>query len=137
MIDHSGKIFPRPGPETAVYWEACRNHKLMIQKCSSCNHYQFYPRIICTECMSPEVEWIVASGQAEVSSFTIVRRPVSKAYADEVPYVVALLKLHEGPTMMSNIVECDVDNVNIGMRVEVLFEDWSEDISIPKFRPVK
>ena len=137
MIDHSGKIFPRPSPETAVYWEACRNHKLMIQKCSNCNHYQFYPRIICTECMSQNVEWIVASGLAEVSSFTIVRRPVSKAYADEVPYVVALIKLDEGPTMKSNIVECDIDNVNIGMRVEVLFEDWSEEISIPKFRPVE
>ena len=79
----------------------------------------------------------MASGLAEVSSFTIVRRPVSKAYADEVPYVVALIKLDEGPTMMSNIVECDIDNVNIGMRVEVLFEDWSEEISIPKFRPVE
>jgi uncharacterized OB-fold protein len=137
MIDHSGKNFPRPSPETAVYWEACRNHQLMIQKCSNCNHYQFYPRIICTECMSQDVEWIVASGLAEVSSFTIVRRPVSKAYADEVPYVVALIKLDEGPAMMSNIVECDIDNVKIGMRVEVLFEDWSEEISIPKFRPVE
>ncbi len=65
-----------------------------------------------------------------------MRRPVSKAYAYEVPYVVALIKLEEGPTMMSNIVECDVDEVKIGMQVEVLFEDWSEEISIPKFCPL-
>ncbi len=136
MIDHSGKIFPRPNPETAVYWDACRKHQLMIQRCKNCNHYQFYPRIICTDCMSQEVEWIKASGKGRILSFTIVRRPVSKAYADEVPYVVALIKLEEGPTMMSNIVECDVDEVKIGMQVEVLFEDWSEEISIPKFCPL-
>ena len=137
MIDHSGKIFPRPSPETAVYWDACREHKLMIQQCNDCHHYQFYPRIMCTKCMSPEVEWVNASGTGRVLSFTIVRRPVSKAYADETPYVVALIKLDEGPCMMSNIVEYDVDSVKIDMRVEVLFEDWNEEISMPKFRIVE
>ena len=137
MIDHTGKIFPRPRPETSVYWDACLDHQLMIQKCTQCNHYQFYPRIICTECMSQNVEWVKASGRGEVISFTIVRRPVSKAYADEVPYVVALIKLEEGPSMMSNIIECDVDSVKIDMPVHVVFEDWSNEISIPKFQPVK
>lgn len=137
MIDHSGKIFPRPSPETAIYWNACRDHQLMIQKCSNCNHYQFYPRIICTVCMSPNVEWVKASGSGEIISFTIVRHPVSKAYAKEVPYVVALIELAEGPGLMSNIVECDVNSVKIGMQVEILFEDWSEEISIPKFRPIE
>lgn len=137
MIDHSGKIFPRPSPETSVYWDACRDHQLMIQKCSNCNHYQFYPRIMCTECMCANVEWVKASGNGEIISFTIVRHPVSKAYAEEVPYVVALIELAEGPGLMSNIVECDVNSVKIGMQVEVLFEDWSEEISIPKFRPVE
>ena len=137
MTDHTGKNFPRPSPETAVYWDACRSHQLMIQQCKDCNHNQFYPRILCTECMSQNVEWIKASGRGEVISFTIVRRPVSKAYADETPYLVALIKLEEGPNLMSNIVGCDVENVKIGMSVEVVFEDWSEDISIPKFRPVQ
>ena len=137
MADHSGKIFPRPSPETAVYWNACRNHQLMIQKCNACGNYQFYPRIMCTQCMSKDVEWLESSGQGEVISFTIVRRAVSKAYADEAPYVVALIKLTEGPTLMSNVVECDVESVKIEMPVEVLFEDWSEEISIPKFRPMK
>ncbi len=137
MSEHTGKNFPQPSPETAVYWEACRSHQLMIQQCKDCNHYQFYPRILCTECMGQNVEWIKASGRAEVISFTVVRRPVSKAYADETPYLVALIKLEEGPNLMSNIVECEVDSANIGMPVEVVFEDWSEEISIPKFRPVQ
>jgi uncharacterized protein len=71
-----------------------------------------------------------------VSSFTIVRRPVSSAFKDEIPYVVALVTLDEGPTMMTNIVGCAPERVEMGMAVEVTFEDWSEEISIPKFRPV-
>ncbi|NKB39118.1 MAG: hypothetical protein GKR93_18455 [Gammaproteobacteria bacterium] len=137
MTDHSGKIFPRPSPETAVYWDACREHKLMIQQCHSCNHFQFYPRIMCTQCMSSEVNWVQASGKAEVLSFTIVRHPVSKAYAEETPYVVALIQLSEGPTLMSNVIECDLETVAIGMPVEVVFENWSEEISIPKFKPAE
>jgi uncharacterized OB-fold protein len=72
-----------------------------------------------------------------VLSFTIVRRPVSPAFAGEIPYVVALVTLDEGPTMMTNIVGCAPDQVEIGMPVEVTFEDWTEEISIPKFRPAQ
>ena len=78
-----------------------------------------------------------ASGRGSVKTFTIVRRAVSQAYAAEVPYVVALVDLEEGPTMMSNIVGCGVEEVSIGMPVEVVFEDWAEGVSIPKFRPLR
>jgi len=85
--------------------------------------------------MSQNIEWIKASGQAQLVSYTIVRRPVSAAYKPEIPYVVALVQLEEGPTMMSNIVNCDPDQVQIGLAVEVIFEDWSDEISMPKFQP--
>ena len=68
-------------------------------------------------------------------TFTIARRPVSPAFADAVPYVVALVTLDEGPTMMSNIVGIDVEKVEIGMPVTVTFDDWSEEIAIAKFKP--
>lgn len=82
------------------------------------------------------MEWVKASGRATVLSFTIVRRPVSPAFAADVPYVVALVTLEEGPAMMTNIVGCDPEAVRIGMAVEATFEDWTEEISIPKFRPI-
>ena len=66
---------------------------------------------------------------------SIVRRPVSAAFAADVPYVVALVTLEEGPVMMTNINGCDPESVRIGMAVEADFEDWTEEISIPKFRP--
>ena len=134
MSDHSNKIFPKPSPETRVYWDGCRHHELLIQRCKDCDHFQFFPRIICSRCMGQNIEWIKASGQAQLVSYTIVRRPVSAAYKPEIPYVVALVQLEEGPTMMSNIVNCDPDQVQIGLAVEVIFEDWSDEISIPKFQ---
>ena len=130
---------PKPLPavtnETAPYWEGCKKHELRIQKCGACGNHQFYPRIICTECSSERVEWVKVSGRAKVTTFTIVRRPVSPAFADDVPYVVALVTLDEGPTMMTNIIGCPPEQVVIGMPVAVTFEDWTEDISIPKFKP--
>ena len=65
----------------------------------------------------------------------MIRHPVSKAYAPEVPYVIALIQLEEGPTMMSSLVACDPEGVAIGTAVEVFFEQWSDTITIPKFQP--
>jgi uncharacterized OB-fold protein len=130
------KPVPVPTKETKPYWDGCKKHELYIQKCAACGHYQFYPRLYCTACMSDRVEWVKASGRAKVLSFTIVYRPVTQAFAGDVPYVVALVTLDEGPQMMTNIIGCPPEQVKIGMPVRVTFEDWTEEISVPKFRPV-
>ena len=135
MTDHSGKTFPVPTPETKPFWEGCHVHELRLQVCGDCDHIQFYPRLICTSCSGKNLDWMTASGVGEVISYTVITRPVSRGYADDVPYVVALVRLAEGPTMMSNITGCEPEQVKSGMKVEVYFEDWSEEISIPKFRP--
>ena len=129
------KLQPTPTPESATYWEACNEGRLLIQRCAACGHHQFYPRLLCTHCMSGDLGWHEASGQARVKSFTIIRRPVTEAYADDVPYVVALVELAEGPTMMSNVVGCDPESVAIGMEVAVDFERRTEAIAVPVFRP--
>ncbi len=137
MTEAPLKHFPRPTPETEVYWEGCRKHELLLQRCTQCSEFQFYPRIICTNCTSEDLEWVKGSGRGRVLTFAIVRRAVSEAYAADVPYVVALIRLDEGPTMMSNVVQCDPETVKIGSPVQVIFEDWSEEISVPQFRPLQ
>lgn len=127
------KTQPVPTPLTMPYWEGCRQAELRIQYCPGCDHYQFYPRSVCTECLGG-VEWVTACGQGKVATFTVVRHPIAEAYAAEVPYVIALVELSEGPRLMSQI-DCDLDAVEIGMPVEVFFEPWSEDFLLPKFRP--
>ena len=129
------KNLPRPTPDTQPFWDACRKHRLLIQHCKSCGHHQFYPRLVCSECLGLELEWVEASGRGVVRSFTILRQAISPAYADDVPYVVALIRLEEGPTMMSNVVDCDAESVHIGMAVEVLFSAYTDEITVPQFRP--
>lgn len=136
MAAPASKPVPVPTRETRPYWEGCKSHELRIQRCAACGHYQFYPRLYCTACMSDTVEWVKASGGGKVLSFTIVYRPVTQAFAADVPYVVALITLDEGPQLMSNVLGCPPEKVHIGMPVEVTFEDWTEEISVPKFKPV-
>lgn len=137
MSEQPVKHFPVPTPETAPYWEACRKHQLLIQRCLDCGEYQFYPRSICGHCLSGKIEWVRASGRGEVVSYTVMNRPVSKAYGDEDSRVLAIIQLSEGPRMMSNLVQCEPGELAIGLEVEVIFEDWSDEISIPKFRPAR
>jgi uncharacterized protein len=130
------KPVPVPTKETQPYWDGCKQHELRVQKCATCGHHQFYPRLYCTACMSDRVEWIKTSGRAKVLSYTIIYRPVTQAFAGDVPYVVAMVTLDEGPQMMTNIVGCEPEKVSIGMPVQVTFDDWTEEISVPKFKPV-
>lgn len=137
MSKQAVKYFPIPTPETAPYWEGCRQHQLLIQRCTDCGEHQFYPRSLCSHCMSGRIEWVRASGRGRVVSYTVMRRAVSEAYTDEDSSVLALIRLDEGPRMMSNVVQCEPEQLAIGLDVEVVFEDWSDEISIPKFRPAK
>ena len=130
------KPLPPINPETATFWEACSDGRLTIQRCSECGHQQFYPRLLCTQCSSDALEWVDASGRGVVETYTVIRRAVSAEFEDDVPYVVALVKLEEGPTLMSNVVDCEPDTVRIGLEVVVAFEQRSAEIAIPQFRPV-
>ena len=130
------KPVPVPTKETQPYWDGCKQHELRVQKCAACGHHQFYPRLYCTACMSDRVEWVKTSGRAKVLSYTIIYRPVTQAFAGNVPYIVAMVTLDEGPQMMTNIVGCEPEKVHIGMPVQVTFDDWTEEISVPKFKPV-
>ena len=85
--------------------------------------------------MGRHLEWTPVTGRGTIRSFTVVRHPVSKAYADEIPYVIALITLEEGPTMMSALCNCDSEIIETGLAVEVVFEQWSELITMPKFQP--
>lgn len=113
------------------WFEACNAGRLLIQHCGGCGHYQFYPRIVCRHCGAAEPAWVEASGRGVIASFTVVRRPISEAYA--APYVVALVDLEEGPRMMSNIVSAVQDDLQIGMAVSLRFESWSDDVALPVF----
>lgn len=133
MTDRPRKALPTPTPESAPFWQGCRESKLLLQRCEACGRHQFYPRAVCTACSSERLGWSQASGRGRVKSYTVIRRAVSAAYEPDVPYVVALIELAEGPTMMSNVVGSSPEAVRIGAPVRVRFDAWSEDITVPVF----
>ena len=110
----------------------------MLPCCNGCNQFHFYPRALCPNCASANLQWTAISGRGGVYSFTIVHRAPSPAFASEVPYAVALIALEEGPHLMSSIVNCAVDAVHIGMRVKVAFRDFDDGDGgavLPVFKP--
>ncbi len=129
------KPVPAIDPDSAPYWEGAKEGRLMIQRCKKTGQTFLYSRQLVPGVDDSQVEWIEASGKGEVYSFTVARRPAGQAFAGDCPYVIASVTLAEGARIMSNIVTDDVDAVKIGMPVEVFFDDVSEDLTIPKFKP--
>lgn len=131
------KPLPVIDNDSKVFWEACNNEQFMIQQCMDCSKMIFYPRIICPNCISDQMEWKQASGKGRIYSFTIARRPAAPSFSEEVPYVVAIVELDEGVRLMTNIINTPIESVRCDMEVEVIFEKVSEDIRLPKFQQAK
>jgi uncharacterized OB-fold protein len=130
--------YPKPLTEGdgAPFWEFCRRHELRVQRCESCGHYRHHPRPRCPNCRSDDFAWAECSGTGSVYSYTICHPPVLPAFADAVPYNVAVIELAEGPFMVSNIVDCPNEDLFVGMAVELCFVEIDEELTIPQFRPV-
>jgi uncharacterized OB-fold protein len=129
------KPLPSPTPISKPFWDAARQHRLSLQQCQSCKGYVFYPRPICPHCGSADLKWTDVSGRATLYSFTVARRPTMRAFEPDVPYVIAIVDLEEGPRMTSNVVGCPIEEVRIGMPLEAVFDDVSDEITLVKFRP--
>ena len=135
MPEYTGPL-PVPTPETRPFWEAARRHELQIQACRACGTYLFFPRALCPRCFATDLEWRRVSGRGTLHTFTIVERG-QRGFPLATPYVLAVVELAEGPRMMTNLVgiEPDPAKVRIGMPVEVVFDDVTPEVTLPRFRP--
>jgi uncharacterized OB-fold protein len=130
------KPVPRIDEESRGWFEGLARHELWLQRCGSCGTIRFYPRAVCTVCLSSEVGWERASGRGTVYTYTVTHQNQAPGFREMLPYVYAIVELDEGVRMPSNVVGCPPDAVRIGMPVEVVFEDLTPEITLPKFRPV-
>jgi uncharacterized OB-fold protein len=119
---------PEPSPETEAFWGAAARGALMLRRCAACAEAHFYPRTICPFCGSADTQWERASGEGTIYSFSVMR-------ATAQPYCVAYVTLAEGPTMMTNIVDADLDAIRIGQRVRLVFSPTEGGPPVPTFRP--
>src|SRR4030042_1649294 len=119
-----------------AFWDAAKKHELVMYKCLNCG--KLYSQANdCVAGGNPQMEWVKVSGKGEVFTYCIYHQPFHPAWKDDIPYNVAYVKLAEGPLLMTNIVDCDNKDIYIGMSVEVVFEDVTEEVTLPKLKPVK
>lgn len=119
--------------DSAPFWEALKQGRLLIQRCPTTGRYQWYPRAHSIHDPSVSPEWVEARGTGEVFSFTVIHRGNTK----RPPYNCAMIKLDEGVIMLSTLRGIEEEAMKIGQRVRVDFEDLDEEIRLPVFRPVE
>ena len=119
---------PTLNPESTPFWEAAARGQLLVGHCQACTKPHYYPRKLCPHCGSDLVLWQPALGTGAIYSFTPLRR------APE-PYVLAYVMLTEGVAMLTNIVECDPDRIQIGQAVVLTFVAAEDGQSVPMFKP--
>lgn len=111
------------------YFEAAGQGKLLLKKCGDCNEVHYFPRGICPFCLSTKVDWVEAKGSGTIYSYSVTRR------AGPIPYCIAYVKLDEGISMLTNIVDCDLDSVKIGQKVQLTFKPSQNGTAIAMFKP--
>ena len=121
---------PAVNPENQAFFDAAANGKLLIKYCNACKEFHHYPRALCPFCFSEKTEWRDAKGSGTVHTWSVLRRGVPVAYC------IAYVTLDEGVSMLTNIVDCDLDAVEIGMQVKVVFKPTDGGPPVPMFTPM-
>jgi uncharacterized protein len=130
---------PAPTPtlrgEERIYFEEARNRRLVHQRCDDCGERIFYLRTVCPSCWSERLTVCESKGRGVVHTFTTQYRPGHPAFADRVPYTAVLVDLEEGVRVLADLVDCAPEDVHVGMPVSVVFDDVTEELTLPRFRP--
>jgi hypothetical protein len=126
---------PTAEADTQPYWDAARDGRLLLRRCGDCGEAHFYPRPFCPLCWSANVSWQDASGRATLYTWSVVHANDLPPFNERLPYVAAVVDLDEGPRMMTNLVDCDPGRLQVGMAVQVTFEQRTDDVTVPVFTP--
>ena len=123
---------PRPTPLTQPFWDATKEGRLVLQRCSTCREFVWTPQMVCRSCLTETLEWTEVSGQGSVYTFVIMHTAAIPAF--KAPYTIAVVELAEGPRMFTDIVDIDPAEVRIGMKVSAVYETVAENVGVPKFQ---
>ncbi len=134
------KPFPNVDEDIAPFWTALKRHEFMLFRCKKCGAW-YWPAAFCrfhdNEPLFGDLAWTSASGRGRIFAFNIHHRAFLPGFAEDVPYPYALIELDEGPMFGTRIVGCAVDEVSVGMAVQVHYHDISDDFTLPYFQPIR
>ena len=120
---------------TAPYWAAAREGRLVVQECRSCRQVWHPPLPRCPHCRAADPGWRPVSGDGAVYTYTVVRHATHYAFAGQIPYVLAIVELAEGPRLVTALVGVDPDRVRVGQQVRVAFREVTDGVTLPYFEP--
>lgn len=135
-MNEYNKPLPHITEISKKFWQATKKHKLLIQRCPDCGKNVFYPKRYCPNCLSDRLEWIETKGRGKVYSFSVCLSNAAPGFENDVPYTVAVVDLEEGVRVLTHIIDCKQEDLKCDMEVEVVFDDVTEEITLPKFKPV-
>jgi uncharacterized protein len=124
---------PRPSLHTEAYWNGCQNHRLLYQRCTSCGYHGLGPFTVCARCHAEAATWVASTGTGRLYSWTVVWQPPDPRF--QVPYAPAVVRLDEGPFVMSAVIGCEPDALHEELELTVEFHQVSDDITLPYFSP--
>ena len=131
------KPLPEPDIDSLPYWEGCKEHKLLLQRCSQCGKLRWPAGAICSACRSFDHEWVPSMGTGKIYAWIVIAQTNQRGFIEEGPYGVVTVELDDQPglRMPSSLVGLEPAQIQAGMPVEVVFEDVTPEMTIPKFRP--
>ena len=135
MTDTLRFDLPTIEDETRPFWEGTKAGKLLLRSCQACGAVHYSPRPFCPTCWSDDVEWVEASGRATLYTHSTVYMNDLPPFGERVPYVAAVVELAEGPRMMTEVIDCPVEDLAVDMALEVTFRELTDEVTIAVFRP--
>ena len=137
-IDYSkGPLPDVDDKEGAPFWEGTCQGEIRFPKCRSCNQFHWYPCVLCPFCHSPDIEWQALTSQARLFSWTCVRRDLGPLFAIRGPHIIGLVEFDEAPDLrlVTNLVDCQPEEVYVGMPLEAVFQRVNDNVTLPLFKP--
>ena len=138
MSEQASQSYWKPLPSlegtSGEFYGFCKNRELRFQGCTGCGKWRHVPRDMCAECGSWDWEWAKSNGRGKLFTWTVVTLAMYPAFAEEVPYAVALIEMEEGPRIVSRIVDVAPEDLYMDMPLEVIFEAVTDEVTLPKFR---
>jgi uncharacterized OB-fold protein len=128
-------VSPSPNADDQTFWDGLLEDRVSLPRCVACEHIIWYPRPVCPACSGTDVEWFEATGAGSIYSFSVTRK-IPGRWSGSVPFVLAYVELDEGPRVLTNIVDTDVESVHIGQRVRAVFHDATDGGALLRFTPV-
>ncbi len=134
---HITRPLPTVTEDSEEFWKSTHEHAMKLQKCDNCGRFWYYPGPICHYCASREFTWTPVSGRGNIYSYSVLERAKGNPFEDDVPISIILVRLAEGPVMMSNLIDDDDHTrIAVDLPVEIDYEDVNDEITLPVFRPV-